>query len=221
MFFAGIMMWRGLADSSSADVITFDLDTNIATTGSSTVGSLTATFADINPNLVRLTLNTSGLIGTPQHHVQSWYFNLRDASQDVQFLQANQLSGFNYQAFETGNVGPGNDTSFDFGFTFRSTPPPPFFESGTVVVDLFFSPASGLTLTASDFSVLCPPINGFEYFSAAHVERNRGLGDRGQSVGAPIPEPSHMIFGVLLLGGLVWVERGRIRSFLQRDSKTA
>lgn len=39
--------------------------------------------------------------------------------------------------------------------------------------------------------------------------------------GVVIPEPSHAIFGAFLLVGLVWVERGRIRSFFRKEEQTA
>ena len=208
----GILVSGAFAVSSHAAMMTLELDANINGAPSS-VGSLTATFTDAPPgqNGVFLELDTSNLAANEK--VQSWYFNLDPALNpgSLIFSQTNKIGSFsNPTISKSGNeIPPGGGPSFDFKFTFSTAGPPNSF-SGGESVRYFISGISGLNVDSFNVHSF---FNGVGYSSAAHVQENPS--GRGGATLVSVPEPGHAIFGALLLGGLVWIERGRIRAWMR------
>lgn len=164
----------------------------------------TATFTQYAPNVVELTMSTSGLVGT--EIASEWYFNF-----DPSLNAASLISGLTHVSSEAWNsVSGGNDVFkadgdgyFDLLFDF----PPPggdTFNAGETSVWRFTY--AGLTPEFFDFSSVNGG-GGGTYRSAAHIQRigadgadSGWIGDSGETPPPPIPEPGTMF---LLGSGLV------------------
>jgi hypothetical protein len=213
-----VLITSALAASSSAAMITFDLSVNISggPTPTGTPPWLTATFQDGMNNGTQgvfLTLQTPGM--QTGEKIQDWYFNLDPSlnPNSLTFLQTDKTGTFSDPGYTTGvnNQNAPAAMGFDIKVGF-STSNADAFGAGDSV-EIFISGIAGLD--AYDFNFLSTS----GYNSAAHYLAVVPS-DGSVTIGA-VPEPSHAIIGALLLGGLVWVERGRIRSFFRKKDEKA
>ena len=186
---------------SQATTITFDLDVEFsgATPPQGTPPWLTATFDDsVGPNVVRLTMSASGLIGSEFVDGAGWFFNLNPAL-NPNALSFSFISGNNADAISTGvnAFGADGDCYFDINFSWGAPPPDRLTAGQSAVYDI-----SGITgLVAGDFNFFSSPGGGQgTYHTAAHVQgigaaaqASGWIGDTNGTNGGKIPEPISLI----------------------------
>lgn len=225
VFFTAIVLFGVLGVSTTRATITYDLNISVnGTPPSENPPWLTAVLSNFTDtsNRVGLLLRMTATNLAPGEKVDSWAFKLNTSmtgdptTQNLQFTQAGVNGSIGVKSISVSNgvetvAGSGNILSgFDILFNFNNGGSNAFEEGEEI---FYFIHSASRTLTETDFFAQNPA----GYYSGAHVigiSGGRGSGAIGAI--AAVPEPGHSIFGVLLLGGLVWVERGRIRSFFRR-----
>jgi hypothetical protein len=184
-----------LAGSARAD---FTLGYNIEFSGGQAPGGpapwLTATFADTAPGQVTLTLSGAGLTGT--ENVSGWYFNVADAFiGTLSFAESGSPAPTSIQQ-QSNNFKADGDGLYDILFSFGTGMSG--FGPGNSITEVITSTVGGLTANA--FDELSAPGGGHgPFLSAAHVQNTTGAGSGGSGWIAPVPEPTTMIAGALLL----------------------
>jgi hypothetical protein len=200
------------ANAASATTISFDLDTVI--TGATPAGPtpwLRATFEDVAPGVVELTLDAFGLV--PDEKVKTWWFSV-DQSGGLTGLSFSFVSGTEADgvtvAFDGVSPTPGEAGLFDIEIGFKTSAKDAF-KSGTSVYDIT---GIGATISATSFDVLSVggPASADHFHAAAHVLAIPGApGDDSGKIGdgspVAVPEPSSLM--ALALGGLLLSIRRR------------
>ncbi|WP_162915098.1 PEP-CTERM sorting domain-containing protein [Desertibaculum subflavum] len=212
------------AGAAQAGVLTYELDTEFsgAQSPAGPTPWLTATFDDaadaIGANGVRLTMSTSGLVGS--EFVDLWAFNFNPALDPTALsftvigaptaLLTGGAPSTGIDAFQADG-----DGRYDILFDWQNGPPGDRFNAGqTFVVDIGFTGAIDVT----DFDFLSAPAGGHGPFTtAAHVQgigtaaQGSGWIAPGNGNGTPIPEPAALsLLGIGLLGlGLLARRRRR------------
>ncbi len=223
---AAIIVLSGVLGTSTTNAtVTYDL--GIPVNGDTPTGTPPWISAVItNSSLggftgVTLTMRTNWPSSDPNQKVDTWAFKLNTAvtgnpgSLGLGFsLVARNPSSIGTPSISVGNgnqnvPGAGNLLrGFDIQFDFPISNNDAFKGGGEISYFIFAS--SGYLLRENDFLA----VNPTGYATGAHII---GINDSGSGAIAavPIPEHTHAIFGALLLGGLLWVERGRIQSLFR------
>jgi len=202
--------------NASAASFTFNLDNEFS--GGQAPGGpapwLSATFTDVTPGTVSLTLSASppggaGLTGT--ENVDGWYFNV-----DTPFVgnlsfspgaPAALPSGGTLTSIQQGTNAfkADGDGLYDILFNF-GTGTGHGFGPGDTLTETITSSVAGLT--AASFDELSAPAGGHgPFFTAAHVQNTTGTGSGGSGWIAPtgtssVPDGAStaMLLGITLLG---------------------
>lgn len=224
-FIAGIFLILIFPGISRADTLTFQLD--YLYNGYSPSGSSpwpTATFVDLAPNTVELTMTNNlvsnefidGVNGKGKYSNGGWFFNVNPDKLSV--LSINYVSGSEAAQTLKGSYQANGDGFYNIVFAWKK-----FSGGNTAVYDFTVSEGS---LTATDFNFLSSPGSGSQagpFYSAAKVQ---GIVDPNNSSNTvsgwvaatadpnPVPEPST----IMLLGsGLVSLGLWGRRKFKGKD----
>jgi hypothetical protein len=175
---------------------------------------IVATFTDISPGDVRLTIGTSGLTGQENIDKKGIYFNF-DPLLDVtklHFASANGGAGTiaaNTIDLGTNSFKADGDGLYDINLLY--TAGSGFGRNLTSIYDITDPSA---TISASSFYFLSSPSGGHgPFYAAAHVQNTGGAGSGGSGWVAPVPLPAA---GWLLLYGV-----GGVAIFNRRPKRTA
>ncbi len=178
-----------------------------------------ATFADIAPGTVQLTVAAVGLTGTEK--VTEFYLNLDPAlaATSLAFGFVSGTGAFNLPAIQTGTDAfkADGDGKYDILFNFSQTPATAFTGGDSVTYQI-----TGISgLTASSFVFYSAPAGGHgPFLAAAHVQGISATstsdtttysGWLAPSQVSPIPEPASAAL-LLLAGGSAWFTRRLTRN---------
>jgi hypothetical protein len=197
------------ADSLTQGDLLFGLDK--VYTGSATPQGtppwLTATFQNLGPNSVQLTLQSSGLTSGSNEYVSSWFFNFNPAS-EVLGLSITPQSEIAADPIikATDGVKAGGDLSFDIQFSFAASS----FNAGKTSTYLISSTLPSEPVDALSFSFMSTNPTGLtNYYSAANIQGVNSwiAAATAQTPGPgpgpkPVPEPATLILLTCGLGGL-------------------
>jgi hypothetical protein len=208
-----------LASATSASAASFTFNLSTVYDGATPTGPapyLSATFADVSPNVVELTFNAANLNGS--EYVTEWDFNLDPLINPVSLVgnvtHTGGLAASSVNFRDANNefkAGPSDFYDIEFIF--------PKANSGDrlgvqVIQSIYQFTLPGLT--AASFNFIAQGGNGPDYYSAAHVQ---SIGPSGSSSWiasgpgvefddeqpSPVPEPGS--FALLGIGGIGLIAR--------------
>jgi len=204
-----------------AETLTFSTSTEYSN-GTPPTGPtpwMTATFADVRPGTVELTLENTNLVGT--EFVSEWCFNL-DPSMDptsLQFGTPSKTGSFTDPTIDKGvnSFKADGDGKYDFRFNFATDDgvPTRFGVDESGVGDSMSIEISGLDLTANSFYFLSEPAGGHgPFYTAVHVQgistdKSGWVTGTGSIV---VPEPGSLVMLVMAGLGLLCYAWRRRRS---------
>jgi hypothetical protein len=197
--------------AAHASTVTYNFNTEFS--GGQAPGGaapwITATFTDISPGDVRLTISTSNLVQS--ENISAIYFNLAPT------LDPTKLS------FASGNGGLGTVSASSISLNTDK-----FMADGDGKYDILLDYANGggfnknltstyditdaaATISATSFFFLSKPAGGHgPFYSAAHIQNTTGSGSGGSGWVAPVPLPAAIWFFISGLGGLGAIARTRV-----------
>jgi hypothetical protein len=206
-----------LASAPVASAASFTFNLSTVYDGATPTGPapyLTATFADVSPNVVELTFNAGNLLGT--EYVTEWDFNLDPAINPISLVgNVAHTGGLAASSIDFRNANnefkAGPSDFYDIEFIF------PKANSGDrlgiqVIQSIYQFTLPGLT--AASFNFIAQGGNGPDYYSAAHVQ---GIGPNSSWIASgpgvefddeqpsPVPEPGS--FALLGIGGIGLIAR--------------
>jgi len=208
------------ADSLAQGDLLFELNQVYAdsATPQGTPPWLTATFQNLGPNSVQLSMNSSGLTPGSTEYISSWFFNFNPSSEvlGLAIIPQSEIVADPIIKATDGAIA-GGDLSFDIEFSFA----PNSFNAGKTSIYLISSNAAGQPIDALFFDFLSTNNNtpvSTNYYSAANILGITGglnswvaaataqTPSPGPGPGpAPVPEPATMIlFGCGLSGLMIF-----------------
>jgi hypothetical protein len=219
---------------ATASALVVDLGLNTAYTFSGLPGGggtpwLTATICDAGVNTVQLTLKAPNLAAS--EFVSKWLFNLNPSLDPDDLIIAQSATvgsfasptitptqGVNYPNNQQNQLGAGGGLLFDFGFGFESSGATGGAQRFTDGDEVTFTITGINGLTVNDFLYTTAKGDFGPFTSAAHIQ---GIGQDGNfsawvGDGVPVPEPTTVIAGCLLLGILALRERSRLSQAFAR-----
>jgi hypothetical protein len=209
------------ATTAQASSVSFDLDFEFsgAVAPDGAAPWLSATFTDVAPGTVDVTMDATGL-NDIQENIKGWYFNLDpvlDLS-ELTFTNGAHMGSFNNPTFSKGmnSFKADGDGFFDLLFTFAAGGGPNArFNAGEVFSGTF---SSTEPISASSFNFGSVGGSKGSLLTAAHV-RSTGTGNGDSGWIAPgdpptppvsVPEPSiYLSLATILLGGVYGAKRRR------------
>lgn len=217
MILALASIFSAIISEAKAETFIFPLDYEITSDGAEPQGPMpwvTATFIDVSPDNVQLTMSASNLTGT--EFITKWFFN---SGIDATGLTFTPDSG-NSLAISTPTINTGlnaykadGDGYFDIRFDFQTSAGTGRFTSGeTVIYNI-----GGSSLSASSFNFISAPDGAGTglYYSAAKVQGINGNDNTSGWIAntTVVPEP---ISSILFLSGGATLA---VRRYLRRGKK--
>ena len=197
-----IIFTASMAGWADADIVTIGLNTTYS--GTSPAGStpwITATFIDVSPNTVQLTMTANNLTGS--EFVSGWYFNLTPSLDPINLTFTGVNTGAVGTTLITNSTDcckPDGDGQFDIRFDFPTAGDSGRFNTGESVVYNIYSTG----LSASSFNAYNTPKVGNPFFtSAAHIQDGTSSGWIAATTATVVPEPissTLFVIGGALLG---------------------
>ena len=182
-----------------------DLRYSVGASPAGTAPWLTATFEDIGPNSVRLTMSADNLTGS--EFVSAWLFNLNPslAGGSLAFTPFGASAAGSSASYSPDGYKAGSEAGFDIKFTFPTAKAGRFAAGETVIYNIVYSGTGEFDVLSFNFGS-----SQHTYQSAAHVQ---GIGSSDGSVSAwiannttIIPEPATAL--LFSLGGMgAWLSR--------------
>ena len=199
------------ADSLAEGDLLFELDLVYTGTGTpqGTPPWLTATFQNLGPNSVQLTMDYSGGTSGGTEYVNSWFFNFNPSFEvlGLNIIPQSEIAA-NPIIKASDGVKAGGDLLFDIQFSFA----PNSFNAGKTSAYLISSTVPGESIDALSFSFLSTNTLGLtNYYSAANIlgidswtaAATAQTPGPGPGPGpSPIPEPATMMLLGCGLGGV-------------------
>jgi len=171
LFFVAILFIIAVSGHAVADTLILkpNVEFSVNTPPVNTPPWMTATFIDVSPNTVRLTMSADNLTGT--EFISKWFFNFEGTAADLSFSFVSGFStGPQYDQVylgESNNTKADGDGYYDIGFYFPTSSGSRFDAGKTVVYDITYTSA----ITAASFNFFSTPGGGNgSYLTAAHVQ---------------------------------------------------